>query len=409
MLDLLYLAALNTLRNARRSAITIFSIAIGCAALACFGAFISFTFEGLRETTVRTQLGHMQIYANGFWENRVSDPGSVMIHDLDRLEETLEDIDGIAAITHRITFSGLGGVGNSSVNMSLIGVDPMREMEFADFEIVVAGRNLLPGDTEVGVIGDELAKGIGASVGDWVTVMTTSLDGMLNAVDFEIVGIVRTGSTEYDSVFAKIPASLAQSALDTTAAERVVILLDETDDLPRVHAEVWSAISELPEAYEMRLWHELAGFYEAVVSLYSGLFRIFTGIVAVVVMFSVANTMSMAVFERMGESGALRAIGASQGTTMTMFILEGLFIGILGGAAGVLLSLGISTTVDLVGGIPMPPPPAMSQGYQAFFLMTPAILAKAFAISVAAALVSSILPARTASRTNIIEALQKPC
>ena len=82
MLIFLYIAALNILRNGRRSAITILSIAVGCCALTCFGAFISFTFEGLRETTIRTQLGHMQIYAEGYWEKHVSDPAAVMIHDV---------------------------------------------------------------------------------------------------------------------------------------------------------------------------------------------------------------------------------------------------------------------------------------------------------------------------------------
>lgn len=407
MLELMYLSALNTLRNARRSTITVMSIAIGCAALCCFGAFINFTFEGLRETTIRTQLGHMQVYAEDYWERHVAEPGEVMIHDPETLIPALEGVAGVSSVTHRLTFSGIGTAGQSSVSMSVIGVDPIREMEFADFEIVVDGRNLLPGDADKGVIGSELAKGIDASVGDWVTVLTTSLDGMINAVDFEIVGIVRTGSAEYDSVFVKVPMALAQRALDTTAVERVIVLLEDTDALPRVAAQIEQVLSALPEAYETRDWQQLAGFYDAVVALYSGLFRIFTGIVAVVVMFSVANTMTMAVFERMGESGALRAIGATQGTTMSMFLYEGLMIGLLGGLAGVGLSLTISWGIEIAGGIEMPPPPSMSQGYQAFFLMTPALLAKGFAISVTAALVSSIYPAWAASRINIVEALQK--
>ena len=49
----------------------------------------------------------------------------------------------------------------------MIGVDPVREVDFADFEIVVKGRNLLPGDTETGVLGAELAQGLGAEIGDW--------------------------------------------------------------------------------------------------------------------------------------------------------------------------------------------------------------------------------------------------
>lgn len=408
MLELMYLSALNTLRNARRSTITVMSIAIGCAALCCFGAFINFTFEGLRETTIRTQLGHVQVYADGYWERHVSEPGEVMIRQPEVLIPALEAIDGVSSVTHRLTFSGIGTAGQSSVSMSVIGVDPIREMEFADFEIVVEGRNLLPGDADKGVIGSELAKGMDAKVGDWVTVLTTSLDGMINAVDFEIVGIVRTGSAEYDSVFVKVPVELVQRALDTSAVERVIVLLDETAALPVIEPQIKATLAALPEAYETRDWRQLAGFYDAVVNLYTGLFRIFTGIVAVVVMFSVANTMTMAVFERMGECGALRAIGASQGTTMSMFLYEGLMIGLLGGITGVVLSLAISWGIEIAGGIEMPPPPSMSQGYQAFFLMTPTLLAKGFAISIAAALVSSIYPAWASSRTNIVEALQKP-
>ena len=409
MFDLIYLSSLNTLRNARRSAITIMSIAIGCAALASFGAFINFTFEGLRETTIRTQLGHMQIYAKNYWRDHITNPESVLIYERENLEQILEQFDGISSVAHRLTFSGIGGTGQASVNMSVIGVDPARERDFTDFEIVVEGRNLRPGDTDLGVIGAELARGLDAKLGEWVTVMTTSLDGMINAVDFKIVGIVRTGSTEYDRVFVKVPISLAQQALDTKAVERVIVLLDNTDDLAWLRPKIETALATLDEKYETKQWDELAGFYEAVVSLYNGLFRIFTGIVAVVVMFSVANTMSMAVFERMGETGALRAIGAPQRTMVLMFLYEGLFIGILGGAGGVVLALTLSWIIDIIGGIPMPPPPSMSQGYQAFFLMTPEILASAFLISVVAALMSSIYPAWAASRTNIVEALQKSC
>lgn len=408
MLDLMHLAALNTLRNARRSAITILSIGVGCAALAAFGAFISFTFEGLRETTIRTQLGHMQIYANGYWEKHVADPGGVLIHDPAPLLTELEQVEGVSSVTHRLTFSGVGGIGKAAVNISVTGVDPAREGDFADFETVVSGRNLLPGDTEAGVIGQELARGIGAGVGDWVTVMTTSLDGIINAVDFEVVGIVRTGSVEYDSVFAKVPIGLAQRALETDAVERVIVLLDDTAALDRIAPQIESVLAAQPNRYETRRWSDLAGFYEAVVSLYSGLFRIFTGIVAVVVMFSVANTMTMAVMERMGESGALRAIGARQGTMMTMFLYEGLFIGVLGACVGAVLALALAWGVDLMGGIAMPPPPAMTEGYQAFFNMTPAVLAQAAVIALVAAVLSSIYPAWAASRVNIVEALQKP-
>ena len=405
--DLIYLAILNTLRNTRRSVITILSISVGCAALTCFGGFINFTFEGLRETTIRTQLGHLQIYAKDYSEKRISDLHSVLIHNIDDLITTVESIEGVSSVTPRLAFSGIGGAGKNTVNMTVKGVDPIRDVDFADFEIVIDGRNLVPGDEDVGVIGSELAKGIDANVGDWVTVMTTSLDGVFNVIDFQVIGIVRTGSAEYDSVFVKVPIKLARRALNTNSAERLLVLLHATDSLPRLRPHIEEAIAKLPEKYEMRQWDELAAFYEAVVTLYTGLFRVFALIIGIVVMFSVSNTMTMAVFERTSESGALRAIGANQQIIVKMFLYEGIFIGILGGVFGVLLSLAIAWFVDLIGGIEMPPPPSMSEGYQAYFLMTPEVLFVSFTISALTAVISSVYPAWSASRTNIVEALQK--
>ena len=324
MFDLVLLSLRNIFRNARRTAITVFSIVVGFAAMACFGGFIEFSFEGLRESTVRTQLGHLQIYADGYWEKRVSDLESVLIVNPEEVEERIAELPGISTVTHRLTFSGLGTAGNATVNVSVVGVDLEGEQEFSDFEILLEGRPLEPGDLEGGLIGEELRNGLGAKVGDWVTVLTSSFDGVINAVDFKVAGVVRSGSKEYDSVFVKVPIELAQRARETEKVERIIVLLEDTEDLPELLPRIEEILAGFDRKFEIRRWDELAGFYEAVVALYTGLFRVFAGIVGVVVMFSVANTMTMAVFERTGEIGALRAIGARRSTLIAMFLLEGL-------------------------------------------------------------------------------------
>ena len=407
MLDLISLSVRNIFRNGRRTAITVFSIVIGFAAMACFGGFIEFSFEGLRENTIRTQLGHLQIYAHGYWKKRVSDLESVLIADPDEVMERIADLPGVATVTPRLSFSGLGSTGNATVNMSVIGVDPEGEQDFSDFEILVEGRTLEPDDPEAGLIGEELRNGLGAEIGDWVTVLTNSFDGVINAVDFRVAGVVRTGSKEYDSVFAKVPIELAQRARETEEVERIVVLLENTEDLHELQPRIEEILSKLDRKFEIRRWDELAGFYDAVVALYTGIFTVFAGIVGVVVMFSVANTMTMAVFERTGEIGALRAIGARRSTLVAMFLTEGVGVGLLGAGLGVVASWLIAGAVEMAGGIPMPPPPGMSQGFQAYFNLTGGVLLDAFAVTVAATLVSSVYPAFAASRIRIVEALQQ--
>ena len=407
MLDLVYLAVRNIFRNRRRTAITMFSIVVGFAAMACFGGFIEFSFEGLRETTIRTRLGHLQIYAHGYSQHRVSDPESVLISEPDEVMARIAELPGVAAVTPRLSFSGLGSTGSATVNVSVVGVDPEGEEEFADFETLVAGSSLEPGDPEAGLIGEELRNGLGAEVGDWVTVLTTSFDGVINAVDFRVAGVVRTGSKEYDSVFVKVPIELAQRAKETGEVERIVVLLDDTDDLPALRPRIEEVLSSFDDEFETRRWDELAGFYDAVVALYTGIFTVFAGIVGVVVMFSVANTMTMAVFERTGEIGALRAIGARRSTLIAMFLIEGVGVGLLGAGLGAVASWLIASAVQAMGGIAMPPPPGMSQGFQAYFSLTGDVLRNAFAVTVAATLVSAVYPAYAASRIRIVEALQQ--
>lgn len=407
MLDLVSLSARNIFRNGRRTAITVFSIVVGFAAMACFGGFIEFSFEGLRENTIRTQLGHLQIYARGYWERRVSDLESVLIDDPDEVMERIAELPGVAAVTPRLSFSGLGSTGNAAVNVSVVGVDPKGEEEFSDFEVLVAGYPLEPGDSEAGLIGEELRNGLGAEIGDWVTVLTSSFDGVINAVDFRVAGVVRTGSKEYDSVFVKVPIELAQRAVETGQVERIVVLLENTEDLPHIQPRIEEILSTFDRRFETRRWDELAGFYEAVVALYTGIFTVFAGIVGVVVMFSVANTMTMAVFERTGEIGALRAIGARRSTLVAMFLTEGAVVGLLGAGLGVAASWLIAGAVEMAGGIRMPPPPGMTQGFQAYFNLTGGVLLDAFAVTVAATLVSSVYPAFAASRIRIVEALQQ--
>ena len=407
MLDLVLLSVRNIFRNGRRTAITVFSIVVGFAAMACFGGFIEFSFEGLRENTIRTQLGHLQIYAQGYAEKRVSDPESVLIADPEEVMARIAEIPGVAAVTPRLSFSGLGSTGNATVNVSVVGVDPEGEEEFSEFETLVAGRPLEPDDSEAGLIGEELRRGLGAEIGDWVTVLTSSFDGVINAIDFRVSGVVRTGSREYDSVFVKVPIGLAQRAKETGDVERIVVLLDHTDDLPAVQPRVAEILSTFDREFEVRRWDELAGFYDAVVSLYTGIFTVFAAIVGVVVMFSVANTMTMAVFERTGEIGALRAIGAPRSILIAMFLAEGVGVGLLGAGLGVAASWLIAGAVEMAGGIPMPPPPGMSQGFQAYLKLTGEVLRNAFAVTVAATLVSSVYPAFAASRIRIVEALQQ--
>ena len=127
-------------------------------------------------------------------------------------------------------------------------------------------------------------------------------------------------------------------------------------------------------------------------------------VIVIMVLFSVTNTLGMAVVERTREIGTLRALGTLPSQIVRIFALEGLVLGIAGTVSGMLMAAGISVFL-LFANVQMPPPPGRSDGYplhvdfswELYALTLLAILA----LSIAAAWIVS----RKAAAKPIVEAL----
>nr|VFK27550.1 MAG: putative ABC transport system permease protein [Candidatus Kentron sp. MB]VFK32100.1 MAG: putative ABC transport system permease protein [Candidatus Kentron sp. MB]VFK75642.1 MAG: putative ABC transport system permease protein [Candidatus Kentron sp. MB] len=395
----------NILRNKRRTLLTLLAIVSGVTGIIVFGGFIEFAFHGLRELTIRTQLGHIQIYQAGYSEHGIANPADYLIDEPKRVEATLMTLPNIAALTQRLSFSGLISNGNQTVTCKAVGVVPGREEEFSSFETILDGQQLDESMNEGGVIGKDLANALNAGIGDYLTVLTTTLDGVINAVEFQVVGIAQTGSQDYDSIFVKLPLPMVQRAMDTHSVEKILIMLEDTEYLPVFLGPMKAALDASGMDLEFKRWDELAFFYHKVVSLYRGMFDVIQVIIGVIVLFSIVNTMTMSVFERVREIGTLRAIGTDRLGIMRLFLTEGLLLGIIGGILGIFVGVLVATMINLSGGIAIPAPPGMSRGYQSFILIIPEILLYGFILTVVVSVLSSIWPAWKASRIKIVEAL----
>nr|MCU0898686.1 FtsX-like permease family protein [Burkholderiales bacterium] len=128
-------------------------------------------------------------------------------------------------------------------------------------------------------------------------------------------------------------------------------------------------------------------------------------IVAAIVILSILNTLTMSVLERTAEIGTVMALGSRRRDVLRRFLIEGTVIGIVGGVLGVVLGLVIAQIASAIG-IPMPPPPGMSDGYTARLLVTPELLFGAALLAGVTAAVASLYPAWKASRLEIVDALR---
>jgi putative ABC transport system permease protein len=405
-MNLFSLALRNVARNRRRSLLTGGVVVFGFAAIALSGGFMSQSFEGLREGTIRNGTGHLQIADRAFFSGQED---ATLEHGLvgsDRAAAIIKADAEVLEVLPRIDFVGLATNGSRSVPFLGTGLDPLPEARTMDTaKLLVSGRWFKDASERGVVLGSGLAKTLGVEAGDTITLMATTPDGVLNALDATVAGLADIPIKELDERYLATTLGLAS---DLLVAERRVskltIVLREPADaavtLPRLLASLHGAGIDLAG----RTWEELAEFYRQVHMLYIGIFGFMGLVLVVVVLLAAANTMMMAAAERTREIGTLRALGTRPAAIKRMFIVEGLILAVAGCLGGALVSLAVRAVLNRAG-LTLPPPPGVSHGVPLHVnLYLEAYAAGALAMT-ATLVAASWFPARRAAKIPIIEAL----
>jgi putative ABC transport system permease protein len=389
----------NILRNRRRSAITLLVIVFGAVGLILFGGYKAHTFWALRESTIRNRLGHLQIFAKGYAASESQKPLAYALDDVEGLRRTVQHDPRVKMTAAQITLMGLISNGEKSETFLATAVEPDKD-KLMQSQRITAGSPLTSHEPDSALIGAGLAKSMHVKPGDYVTLMTTTITGSLNAMDVRVAGIFTIGVKEYDDRAIKMPIAGAQMLLQTKKVEKLLVFLNNTDDTAAVRA----SHSESLHGVEFKDWSELATFYHQVVALYNGIFGFLGLIVFAIVIFSVANTILMSVFERTREIGTLMAIGTTRARLWRMFLAEGFSIGVIGCVLGVVSGVVLAWLINH-GNVMLPPPPGYTAGYKLQILMSASVLVPAAVIAIVTATLSSIAPAFRASRMKIVDAL----
>lgn len=397
------LALRNVFRNRRRSAMTLLVIVFGAVGLILFGGYKAITFRGLRESTIRNRLGHLQIYKAGFERAEAKKPLEYGLEDVATLRAAVARDPRVKMTTAQITLMGLVSNGDKSETFLATGVEPKQDRQMAAQKLV-SGTDLPDNEPDAVIVGRGLAASMHVKPGDYLTLMSTTASGSLNAVDVRVAGTFMSGVKEYDDRAIKMPLTGAQQLLQTKKVERLLVLLKNTDDTSSVRGDLQRLFARNGWPLEMKEWSQLATFYHQVVMLYNGIFGFLGIVVFAIVIFSVANTIVMSIFERTREIGTLMAIGTTRATIWRLFLAEGLMIGVIGGVAGLLAGAGASWLVNHAH-LMLPPPPGYTVGYPLRVLLQTPTLVTAFLIAVVTSTLSSILPALKASRLRIVDAL----
>ena len=397
-------AALNTLRNRRRSAVTVTIAALGTAAILLAGGFALSTYQALAQAAARTT-GHLVIGQAAQFNSDEDTPLQHGLDDAAALQARLLADDAVRQVLPRVQFSGLISNGDKSVVMVATGIEP--DAEFAvkgPFLKIGAGKVLASGQPGVPtlsvMLGDGLARSLKAGPGTSLTLMASTTEGALNAVDVVVAGTFSTGVPDLDKRQVYTDLATAQKLLVTPRISSLGVFLTGMDATPAAQARLQAAWPKLT----VQTWLDQAPFYRSVRDLYNRIFGMLGAVIGVIVVFVVTNAMAMAIIERTREIGTLRALGTSSGQLTRGLALEGLMLGGVGAALGALLALGVAVAL-LLFPVQMPPPPGRSDGYPLLVAVDPALYAITLLAMLALATVASAWVARRTVRLPIVNAL----
>jgi len=364
-------------------------------------------------TITDSMLGHVQVHRRSYVASIDSLPLNLNMSPamVKKVEEALHAAPGVAAVSERVKFGAMFSNFAETTSIRVNGIDPAREAATtpllpARVRDVPHGAPILErGEILVPVL---LARGMRVKAGDEVVLIATNKDGSVNGRTFKVRSELEsvTGPGGRDGY---IHIEDARELLRMTQPEvsELTIRLTNLDDVERAAERLAASLAAFTNkagvpALEVHSWQRLSPFAN-IAKMIDMLTVFIRAILVAIVLVSVMNVMVMAVYERIREIGTLAAIGTRPTRILAMFVSEGLLLGTLGSAAGILLTLGVTAVINTAG---LTFDFGQQQGIPLVAQLTVPTLATVGAMVVAIALLASLQPAWKASRMDPITALR---
>jgi ABC-type lipoprotein release transport system permease subunit len=394
-------------RNARRTALAILGIAIGCA-LALFMESIN---RGRDELFARmgaySGAGHLRVVPKDWDQQR--DP-RLRLADWRADLAAARALPGIAAVTVRARAQVLLAMGTHVVPVEMVGVDPENEPRtFRFVRKVQRGRYLLPGEQGTVVVGKAIAERLGADVDDEILASAVGKGGTIESAMFRIVGIVTTGSDDVDAGICQTSLDDVERLSDLAGAGEVTVILRDWRQTDAARALLAARVAR---GDRVLTWGEISPEFKGHIEQDKAASRFISVIILLIVLLGVASAQLAGVLERRREFAVLSAVGMGAGRMVRLVLLEAVTLGFAGAVLGLALGLPFVWRVATVG---LDFRRYMGSGYafQSVIIepifygdfgvwIVPYVLAVAFG----ATIVASLYPAWFAARTDPAVALR---
>ena len=382
-------------------------IIVGVAAGVAVVAYVSALIDGMQSNTLNKPLGaqaHVSLRAP---EDVVTpamrrDAGAAVLSDMQpraqRLRDmadwqallpVLEALPEVAAVSPMVSGAGLAQRAEATLAIVLLGVELERYERIVGLRAkLVAGQaSLQPGEA---IVGRELAQDLGVRVGDRFTLRT----GLVTE-PVRVTALVDLGVKDLNRRTVIVPLRAAQYLQGLPGGATHLDL--------KLH-DVWAAqalAESLRRQYPLRVdsWQESNAQLVSALNAQNVSTSIIRVVVLLVVVLGIASVLVVSVVQKRREIGILRAMGATRGQILRVFLLQGAIVGALGSMLGVLLAvLLIWAFTSFVRG---------SDGLPLFSItLAPALALRIAAVATLCGVLAAVAPARRAAALDPAQAIR---
>jgi len=297
---------------------------------------------------------------------------------------------GVLAASPMLSGAGFAARGDASLPVAMMGVKPQAYQRIVRMEKYLLAGRFNPTGTNA-VIGTELAKDLGVTVGDKIRLVT--MEGRSDT--FTVAGVFDIGNRDLNRRWVYTSISVAQTLLDlpggVTQIDLRVANLFEAQGIAQT--------LQLRTGLNVESWMQTNAQLLSALNSQSMSNNLIRSFVTLIVAVGIASVLVVSVVQKQKEIGILRAMGASPRRIMTVFLLQGGFYGLVGSALGAALSLGLLQFFSKI-----------TRNADGSALVSPdldtSVVIGACVLALVVGLLAAALPARRAARLDPVQAIR---
>jgi len=339
----------NLWRNKRRSIVVISSIAVGIFSMIFSMGFMNGMNMQMVENTISTSLGHIAVHRQGFQDNMKLEKNFVPDKDL---YSFIGRQESVVAFAPKIRVQGMVRSSEASRGVMVMGINPEKERNVSkiyDYTLKTGDSSFLDDMTEDSIlISKQMAARLDLIVGDRLVLMIQDRKSDIVGEGLVVKGLFESPVDSFDKyvVFVGLKKLQSITGLGQGVSEITMIVKDKGTVTP-LRNVLRDRFRE--KGLEVLSWKDMAPNLVRAVALFDTIMYIFFGIVFVTVIFSIANTLIMAIMERFHEIGVMKSIGTRPSKIFFMIIFEAVNLGIVGLIAGIVLGMALNSLLSVTG------------------------------------------------------------